>query len=588
MALVLVVTAVMAAAVPSVAGAGNPRLKKPTITGFAATPAVITTAGGGTDVHATVSAGSCELSSTPSIPGLPEPVACPGSARATVFPPLAAGRRPAKYRLTLITTVVENGVTLRASKSTTVKVEVGDGGALTNVRFIEGSSEGYCAVLTTTGVDCWGSDSYGQLGDGVVAARPINAAPVAVVGVGGSGLLTGVTELTAFGSGEGYCALLTSSNVVCWGNSDYGQLGNGQMSSSSTEVDSAVPVVVSGIGGTGQLSAAGRLRASDNTICAVESSLSSVACWGEGDNGELGDGSYLNSAVPEQVQFPTTTGSYNFGPQLESDGQGFCVVDYNADDFTLDDILCWGAGAQGQLGDGTFASSDVANVVLASVPGTNLSLPLYSPQVFPIYHSGYCALTRALNAWCWGRNDVGQLGNGSRTDSSLATEVKGSGGTGVLASVAGIAASSEGTVCAGIGDGSSTECWGDNVDGALGGAAPPAGYSTVPVYVIVTGTLSLFSPIELLGGDTSSNSFCGFSGPGALSCWGDYLANLPTPSGASPIGATADAVPSSPAPGPGWCTVLSTGTAECWGLALGDGSTSSNPSATPQSVLAPT
>jgi IPT/TIG domain len=108
--------------------------------------------------------------------------------------------------------------------------------------------DGYCAVLTSGGVDCWGRGDNGELGNGKYYPGPSfgSATPVAVEGIGGSGTLSGVTNLVG-GGGDGYCALLTSDEVDCWGYSPNGELGNGSFS------ESATPVAVEGIGGAGTL-----------------------------------------------------------------------------------------------------------------------------------------------------------------------------------------------------------------------------------------------------------------------------------------------------------------------------------------------
>ena len=66
-------------------------------------------------------------------------------------------------------------------------------------------------------------------------------------------VLTPLDEaMTVVSDGSGYCALLTSGEVDCWGNGEYGQLGNGTFYTSSP-FGSATPVVVEGVGGTGTL-----------------------------------------------------------------------------------------------------------------------------------------------------------------------------------------------------------------------------------------------------------------------------------------------------------------------------------------------
>ena len=119
--------------------------------------------------------------------------------------------------------------------ATPVEVEgVGGAGVLSGVTSLVGANSGgysfgtYCAVLTSGGVDCWGYGDDGQLGNGTFTTTGDegSATPVEVEGIGGTGVLTGVTTLASDGDG-GYCAVLTSGGVDCWGLGDYGQLGNG-------------------------------------------------------------------------------------------------------------------------------------------------------------------------------------------------------------------------------------------------------------------------------------------------------------------------------------------------------------------------
>ena len=79
------------------------------------------------------------------------------------------------------------------------------------------ATAGYCAVLSSDGVDCWGYGKQGELGDGIFyrTGNEGSVVPVAVLAVGASGTLGGVTSLV--GSKQGFCALLTSGGVDCWG-----------------------------------------------------------------------------------------------------------------------------------------------------------------------------------------------------------------------------------------------------------------------------------------------------------------------------------------------------------------------------------
>ena len=93
-----------------------------------------------------------------------------------------------------------------------------------------------------------------------------SATPVAVEGVGGTGTLTGVTSLVERRL-DGYCALLTSGGVDCWGYGDYGELGNGTFYTSSP-YGSATPVAVEGVGGTGTLTGVTNLVSDSTTATA--------------------------------------------------------------------------------------------------------------------------------------------------------------------------------------------------------------------------------------------------------------------------------------------------------------------------------
>jgi Fibronectin type III domain len=85
---------------------------------------------------------------------------------------------------------------------------------------------GYCALLSTGGVDCWGYNPYGELGNGTIGGPDEGGydTPQAVTGIADA------TSVTAEGQSDyegGYCALLSTGGVDCWGYNHYGELGNG-------------------------------------------------------------------------------------------------------------------------------------------------------------------------------------------------------------------------------------------------------------------------------------------------------------------------------------------------------------------------
>jgi alpha-tubulin suppressor-like RCC1 family protein len=83
-----------------------------------------------------------------------------------------------------------------------------------------------CARHAGGQVSCWGSNSYGQLGNPNHVASQTAPTPVAQ--------LSGAVQLAA--GAQLTCALLQDDTVVCWGSNTYGQLGNGKPDDSDVPV----------------------------------------------------------------------------------------------------------------------------------------------------------------------------------------------------------------------------------------------------------------------------------------------------------------------------------------------------------------
>lgn len=161
-----------------------------------------------------------------------------------------------------------DGKTQEEQKSSDVPVEVS--GITSAVAVTAGDTDG-CAALENGEVRCWGWNLSGDLGDGKTQAEQESSdVPVKVSGI------TTATTLTA--AWRHVCAVLKSGKVECWGDDEFGDLGNGR----SFE-PSPTPVAVSGISTATQI-AAGYFH-----TCVVLSS-GGVDCWGENSFGQLGDG----------------------------------------------------------------------------------------------------------------------------------------------------------------------------------------------------------------------------------------------------------------------------------------------------------
>lgn len=263
-------------------------------------------------------------------------------------------------------------------------------GLTSGVSAIAARGEHTCALITDR-VKCWGANINGQLGDGTTTSSGV---PVDVKGLAG-----GVIAIAA--GGEHTCAVATGGGVKCWGWNRAGQLGIGTTTDSSTPVD-----VVGLASGVTAIATGGR------HTCALITA-GGVKCWGYDEFGQLGDGTTIDSVLPVDVAGLTssvgaiTTGG-NFTCALRTAGM----------------VTCWGIDLTGQLADGaTFDSAAPVDVVgLAS--GVTAIVAGY-------YH--ICAITREGRITCWGGNDSGQLGNGTTIDSPTPTDLRNADGTLLIA-----------------------------------------------------------------------------------------------------------------------------------------------------------
>jgi alpha-tubulin suppressor-like RCC1 family protein len=244
-----------------------------------------------------------------------------------------------------------------------------------------------CALTTGGGVVCWGYNSDGQLGDGTTAQH---LTPVPVGGLG-----SGVAAIAA--GAYHTCALTTGGGVVCWGANGYGQVGDG------TTTPRPTPTAVSGLGSGVAALAAGRMH-----TCAL-TNAGSVKCWGYNASGQLGDGTTTNRSTPTGV-----SGLGN-GVVAVAAGEGHSCA------LTTDGaVLCWGFNMYGQLGDGS--------AIDRSIPASVIGLPSAIAAITAGPESIHtCGRTTAGGVLCWGANADGQLGDGTTDDRYTPAPVSGLG-----------------------------------------------------------------------------------------------------------------------------------------------------------------
>ncbi|HEX8108502.1 MAG TPA: hypothetical protein VF516_12300, partial [Kofleriaceae bacterium] len=232
-----------------------------------------------------------------------------------------------------------------------------------------GAGDGHsCAIRKDGAAWCWGSNNFGQLGDGTTTDRTV---PVAVSG-------TKLPRLSAIAGGDEHtCALGSDGSVWCWGHNNVGQLGNGSTS------DFHAPVAVS------NLSDATAIASGAAHTCAIRADHS-VVCWGHNDDGQLGNGASNDQSAPSPID------SLHGVTAIAAGGDATCAVDGNHQ------LWCWGDNAHGQLGDGTKMSRPMPTpITLPDIAGTAVG-------------DGFsCALSSPSSGGkvtCFGLNGDGQLG----------------------------------------------------------------------------------------------------------------------------------------------------------------------------------
>jgi alpha-tubulin suppressor-like RCC1 family protein len=193
-----------------------------------------------------------------------------------------------------------------------------------------------CARLAEGTVACWGDNVYGQLGDGTTNDA---STPVTVVGISDA--------INVSDGGDHTCAVLDDHTVRCWGNNGYGQLGNGE---TSQGLPNPVPQTVVGMTNVVEVTTGGSIAS--YYTCAL-TLFGTVSCWGENDQGQLGNGTFSDTVAPMPV---SGGGSI---PQVTAGGYAHtCHRRINGG------ARCWGFNENGQLGNGTTTTSPTPVVVV--------------------------------------------------------------------------------------------------------------------------------------------------------------------------------------------------------------------------------
>ena len=331
------------------------------------------------------------------------------------------------------------------------------------IRSISTGEEHTCALSTAGGVMCWGRNDRGQLGDGT---RTRSLTPVDVLR-----LTSGVESVSA--EGQRTCALTTAGGVKCWGDNEFGYLGDG------TTLDRIHPVDVVGL-----KSGVSAIDAGNQHACAL-TTAGGVKCWGDNQNGQLGDGTLTLRGIPVDV-----SGLTSGVAAISAGNHHTCALT------TAGGVKCWGDNEVGELGDGTATQSTVP----VDVSGLSSGVAAISAGAF---HT--CALTTAGAVKCWG---YVVLGNGSHGARYVPTDISGL--------TSGVTAISAGWfhTCALMSSGD-LRCWGYNTFGELGDGTTTDRIDPVDVRGLMHRTVAM---------SAGPHHTCAVTTSGGVKCWGWNMA----------------------------------------------------------------
>ena len=253
---------------------------------------------------------------------------------------------------------------------------------------------------------CWGSNLYGQLGTGntTTSYKPVKV----------TGALAGKTVVEVGGTRTTSCALISTGKVYCWGDNSHGAVGN----NSTTSIFTSPQLVSTGSAGglpsgysATSLSVSGSLS---SNMCMVANG--SAYCWGPDDSGQIGDGGSISTS--EIKRYPVLVTGLLTGKTVTSisadgwtRGDGFdtavhtCAVANST-------MYCWGENNYGQLGNNSYTDSSSPVAVSTT---TGLASGTVSGVAVGLRHS--CGLSNG-NMYCWGSNNMGQIGNNGSTSTN--------------------------------------------------------------------------------------------------------------------------------------------------------------------------
>lgn len=381
------------------------------------------------------------------------------------------------------------------------------------------------------GVDrCWGDNSAGAIGDGTSGPDNARLTPTPAVPWGGGPVAQGFTAIAVGGAGT--CGLRDGS-LWCTGTRIHGALGNDDAAAecslsnaSSCIVTTPQPVAAEGTWTD--------VATGDGHACALASD-DTLWCWGAADSGQIGSGT-------EDALVPVQVGADPDWVAVSAGGSTTCGIRAPGS------LFCWGSGFWGQLGDGTTGGSS----------STPTQVGTDEDWVDVAVGEGHvCAIRAGGQLACWGRNDFGQLGQGTAGEAiPTPSSVAGEWSAVATSSLHTCAVASDGTIW----------CWGVN----------SAGQAGIDPAVTVTSPSPIGADTDWADVALTAATSCGLRTDGTAWCWGSNQGGQigdgmldPAPVAEPTMVLVPGVMSSLSGAGGTLCGVAADSTAWCWGTNAG-------------------
>ncbi|OGQ16856.1 MAG: hypothetical protein A3B70_07430 [Deltaproteobacteria bacterium RIFCSPHIGHO2_02_FULL_40_11] len=291
--------------------------------------------------------------------------------------------------------------------------------------------------------------------------------------------------ITQVEAGETHTCAIRDKKVLCWGNNAFGQLG----SESSGKFDKRarheeVP----------EIDSATAISLGRNHSCALLEDKT-VKCWGQNNNGQLGNGLTVSSFTPVWVQDLENVKAIAAG------GYHTCAL------LEEGTVKCWGSNSSLQLAYATRPGDISSSYTPVTISGLENGVSISAG----IFHT--CVVLPTGFVQCWGMNNKNQLGSGNTTGHTAPVYAQ-------IGDVQSLALN-ENHTCATLTDGKA-KCWGSNANGQLGQNTQLSGYPSYqklasPAFVQDRNGNDLENVKSMAVGAAHS---CALFKDGTIKCWG--------------------------------------------------------------------